>query len=43
VLYADFIARGTVDRDIITSIHDKKDLADWVRDRMASGESIAVF
>lgn len=43
VLYADFLARGTVDRDIITAIREKKDLADWVRDRMSSCEPMAIF
>ncbi len=36
--YIDIIAAGTVDIDIIAAIREKKDLADWVRDRLASGQ-----
>lgn len=41
VLYVDFVAKGTVDRDILMALRDKKDLSEWVRDRLAGGESLA--
>lgn len=37
VLYTTIVAAGTVDIDIMRSIHDKKDFADWVSDQFAEG------
>lgn len=43
VLYLDIVARNTVDRDILVALQDKRDLADWVRDRLATKEDMAIF
>lgn len=37
VTYVDLVARGTVDQDIISAIKEKKDLADWVKERLGEG------
>lgn len=45
VLYTTIVAANTVDIDIMRSIHDKKDFADWVRDQFADGsrEALTLF
>jgi SNF2 family DNA or RNA helicase len=40
VLYVDILAEGTVDEHILQAIADKKDLADYVRGRIARGQDV---